>query len=399
MARRAGGALEGAAPDRPSGGRGRAPGPSSGARRAMAHADARTLYPADGYRYVDVRGGGVCVPYPAHLHPEAVEFLRQRFTLREGDVAVATFPKCSTTWMLLIVLLLLRGGEPPLWPPRLARRAPWLERLASTRRSESAVEASVCRLRCVSPGGRCVFKTHARPALAPSVGGPTGTSGRVIIVSRNPKSAAVSAFHHARGLPPDLRFNGGLKEFLGAWVDGLCTFGGGGFWDWHSEWSRVFQALPPGRALWVTFEDLKRDLAGEVSRIASFLGVSAEPGGEVVRRVVEAAGFEAMRAAMTAEEESAGAGCRQVRRGRVHEGRAGGWRDEMPADVASQFDAITLARFGDDAFLTSRVADAPVGARGRDYDRQRHTIHSMSVPPHMPPYTAPTRRTNDGSLL
>ena len=118
-----------------------------------------------------------------------------------------------------------------------------------------------------------------------------------------------------------------------------------------------------------------------------------------MRRVVEAAGFEAMRAAMTAEEESAGAGCRQVRRGRVREGRAGGWRDEMPADVASQFDAITLARFGDDAFLTSRVADAPVGARGRDYDRQRHTIHSMSVPPHMPPYTAPTRRTNDGSLL
>jgi len=365
-----GGALEGAAPDRPSGGRGlrlgQEPGPSSGARRATAHANARTLCPADGYRYVDVCVGGVCVPYPAHLHPEAVELLRQRFALRKGDVAVATFPKCGTTWMLQIVLLLLRGGEPPMGPPRLARRAPWLERLASTRRSESAVEAAISRLRCESPGGRCVFKTHARPGLVPWVGGLADTSGRVIVVSRNPKAAAVSAFHHARGLPPHLRFKGGLEEFLNAWMDGLCTFGGGGFWDWHSEWSATFQALPPGRVLWVTFEDLKHDLAGEVSRIASFLGVPAEPGSQVVRRVVEAAGFEAMRAAMTAEEEeAAAAGHRLVRRGRVREGRVRGWQDEMPADVASQFDAITRVRFGDDAFLASRLADAPSGTQGR----------------------------------
>ena len=296
-----------------------------------------------------------------------MELLRQRFALREGDVAVATFPKCGTTWMLQIVLLLLRGGEPPMGPPRLARRAPWLERLASTRRSESAVEAAISRLRCESPGGRCVFKTHARPGLVPWVGGLADTSGRVIVVSRNPKAAAVSAFHHASGLPPHLRFKGGLEEFLSAWMDGLCTFGGGGFWDWHSEWSATFQALPPGRALWVTFEDLKHDLAGEVSRIASFLGVPTEPGSEVVRRVVEAAGFEAMRAAMTAEEEeAAAAGHRLVRRGRVREGRVRGWQDEMPADVASQFDAITRVRFGDDAFLASRLADAPSGTQGRD---------------------------------
>jgi hypothetical protein len=69
---------------------------------------------------------------------------------------------------------------------------------------------------------------------------------------------------------------------------------------------------------------------------------------------------------MTAEEEeAAAAGHRLVRRGRVREGRVRGWQDEMPADVASQFDAITRVRFGDDAFLASRLADAPSGTQGR----------------------------------
>ena len=133
--------------------------------------------------------------------------------------------------MQQIVLLLLRGGESLPNPLRLSQRSPWLERLASVRPSESTLEAAVARLRLNSgpAGGRCVFKTHARPRLVPWVGGTEGTSGRIIIASRNPKAAAVSAFYHARGLPPQLRFMGGLEEFLDAWAEGLCTFGGGVF--------------------------------------------------------------------------------------------------------------------------------------------------------------------------
>ena len=300
------------------------------------------------------------VPYPAHLHPEAVRLLRRSFALNPGDVAVCTFPKCGTTWMQQIVLLLLRGGEPLPGPPRLAKRSPWLERLASTLPEPSlgALEAAVARLRlsAAPQGGRCVFKTHARPRLVPWMGGPSGAGGgRVIIVSREPKAAAVSAFHHSQGLPPPLRFRGSQAHFLEAWAGGLCTFGGGDFWSWHAEWAEAYRDLP-GCILWVTFEGLKRDLPGEVARIAAFLDVPAKPGDEIVRRVANAAGFEAMRVALTAEEDAAAeAGNRFVRRGRVREGRTEGWRDGMSVAEAARIDAITRERFGSNAFLLSKV--------------------------------------------
>ena len=190
----------------------------------------------------------------------------------------------------------------------------------------------------------------------------------MIIVSRDPKAAAISAFHHSQRLPPPLRFRGSQAQFLEAWAAGCSTFGGGDFWSWHAEWAEAYRDLPPGRALWVTFEGMKRDLPGEVARIAAFLDVPAKPGDDIVRRVAEAADFEAMRAALTAEEDAAAeAGSRFVRRGRVREGRTDGWRAEMSVAEAARIDAITRERFGSDAFLVSQVMCGGVdGGQGRE---------------------------------
>ena len=46
---------------------------------------------------------------PFDFDVPAVQALRARFTLAAHDVAIATYPKCGTTWMQQLVLLLLRG--------------------------------------------------------------------------------------------------------------------------------------------------------------------------------------------------------------------------------------------------------------------------------------------------
>ena len=63
-----------------------------------------------GYRVVWDDG----VPLPPMLQVPRVKQLRKYFQLRGdslGDIVIATFPKCGTTWMQQIILLLLAEGN------------------------------------------------------------------------------------------------------------------------------------------------------------------------------------------------------------------------------------------------------------------------------------------------
>ena len=63
--------------------------------------------PVHGYAYRMVHG--VC--YPPFASEAAIDRLRAEDWSREGDVMIATYPKCGTTWMQQMVLLLLAKGD------------------------------------------------------------------------------------------------------------------------------------------------------------------------------------------------------------------------------------------------------------------------------------------------
>merc|ERR1740138_109237 len=84
------------------------------------------MHPRWGYRYkLDVNG----LVQPFDFELDAVQHLRERFELQAHDVIIATYPKCGTTWLQQIVLLLLRGSTAKVEP---MRDAPWLEMAVSS---------------------------------------------------------------------------------------------------------------------------------------------------------------------------------------------------------------------------------------------------------------------------
>ena len=60
-----------------------------------------------GYKYVQEAGGFI---QPFDFILPAVDELRAQLQPKAHDVYIATYPKCGTTWMQQLVLLLLRGS-------------------------------------------------------------------------------------------------------------------------------------------------------------------------------------------------------------------------------------------------------------------------------------------------
>ena len=179
----------------------------------------RLMHPIHGYRHLVERDTGLIQPFDFDL--PTVCALRQRFSLSSHDIVVATYPKCGTTWMQQLVLLLLRGAEAAVVP---MRDAPWLEMSTSSAANGEKSSSppihldALCSLPPPDPAvdrGRRVWKSHAPEPHAPWAGGggagASAAGAKVIVVCRNSRDAAVSLLHHTRNIPP-FAFVGGCKR-------------------------------------------------------------------------------------------------------------------------------------------------------------------------------------------
>jgi hypothetical protein len=315
----------------------------------------RVMDPRWGYRHV-LEPSGLVQPFDFDL--SACAALRERFELRAHDIVIATYPKCGTTWMQQIVLLLLRGSSASIHP---MRDAPWLEMSASSAANgakSSSPPMSVDELSQLAPpdqdgsSGRRAWKTHAPAHAAPwrggAASGAAAAAAKVIVVHRNPKDAAISMLHHTKNIPP-FAFAGGWDEFaplfLAGRVESSC------FWKWHQSWCDA-AAAQPEPFLFVSFESLKAGLCEQVARVAAFLGL--ERSEAELSAVASRCTFEAMRDEAAARDAAASKAGGPVKKGHFRQGRTGGWRDVMSAECAAAFDAKTAElyercslRFGD----------------------------------------------------
>ena len=269
------------------------------------------------------------------------------FPFQAGDVVISTRSKSGTTWMQMICALLV--FQTADLPAPLAELSPWLDWLVVPRDEVHA--------RLAAQRHRRIVKTHT-----PLDGIPLDQRATYIVVGRHPLDMAVSLYHQGDnldrerivelrgrtrsspggsapdeplpdGLSPGRLGRPPLREWLLAWVerevspreemDSLP----GVMWHLSDAWSRRHE---PNIVL-VHYDDLSRDLEGEMRRVAGRLGIEVTP--HRWPELVEAARFEPMRArADRLAPDAAGVlrdRARFFRRGFSGEGREVLTRDEL----------------------------------------------------------------------
>jgi hypothetical protein len=238
-----------------------------------------------------------------------------------GDILLASYPKCGTTWAQHIIWLLLNDGKPLAPELRMTEVFPHLE--------EVGAEA-VARL----PRPRLI-KTHLPFALTP-----WNDQARYIHVARNPFDCAVSFYHHTRGFVRHYDFaDGRFEEFFECFIAGEVDFGD--YFDhlvpWRCESRRE-------NLLLLTYEDLRHAPGAAIAAIATFLGGSARRALDddaLAACVLEHSGFEAMSRDQQRWSSARPAGMPAF----VRKGIVGDWQSVFTPDqarrLAAKFDERT----------------------------------------------------------
>jgi aryl sulfotransferase len=221
----------------------------------------------------------------------------ERWQPRSDDIIIATYAKCGTTWMQRIVCMLVFQS---VEAKPLHEVSPWLEMRPGPPLEKRFADAE-------GQSHRRFLKTHLPYDALPIYDGV-----KFIHVARDGRDAALSFHNHlfnriAAGKEAfdaislaDPKFNDrhpptpeDPAEYFHAWLladgDGQGDAGAGFFHMENSYWA----ARHEPNMLMVHYADLKADRAGEMRRIANFLGIVIPE--SLWPSLIEAAGFDEMK--------------------------------------------------------------------------------------------------------
>lgn len=191
------------------------------------------------------------------------------FTFRADDIIIATYAKSGTTWMQQIVAQMQFGGDPTL---PVAEMSPWLDlRVPPKEIKLPQVDAQTHRriLKTHLPVDALVFSPQAKYIYI-------GRDGRDVVWSLYNHHANANPLWYAalndtpgRVGPPIEAPPADIRQYWRDWLeqDGHPFWP---FWDNLRSWWPI-RALP--NVLFVHFNALKRDMPGEMRRIAAFLDI------------------------------------------------------------------------------------------------------------------------------
>ena len=257
---------------------------------------------------------------------------------RDNDIIICTSIKSGTTWMQAIVVnLIFQGKDVP--SPGLT--SPWLGiRLAPLEEVLATLEAQQHRR---------AIKSHL-----PLDGLPFFEQVKYIIVTRDARDVFMSLHNHHSNYTAEALANTNAgwdgeafpecpDDIRGFWREWITR----GWFEWESEgypyWGNLhhtktwweYRHLP--NILFVHYNDLLRDLTGEIIRVADYLEIPV--GEDVLASIVEASSFDFMKknADYIAPHEA------QIFKGGgqtfIHKGTNGRWREVLTEEDLELYSA------------------------------------------------------------
>jgi aryl sulfotransferase len=263
------------------------------------------------------------------------------FVFRPDDIVISTAPKCGTTWVQMICALLI--FQTPDLPDRLGKLSPFLDMLT---RSQADVFADLD-----AQTHRRFIKTHT-----PRDGLPIAPGVTYICVGRDPRDVFVSWDNHmantdvmkfvrAREQAVGLDDLAGVqpprqlidpRERLQAWIDSDAPF---------TERQNLRNTVEHVASFWnhrddpnvvmLHYNDLLRDLDGEMRRLAVRLGITVPA--ELWATLATAASFAHMRSNADALAADANVDLFRDNARFFNAGTSGQWRAVFTAEDEAQY--------------------------------------------------------------
>ena len=272
------------------------------------------------------------------------------FTARPGDIVVATYPKCGTTWTQRIVDLLVFQDPAPR---PIMETAPWLDaRIFSTVEDDLATLEGQTHRRSI--------KSHLPFDALPIYDGV-----KYIHVARDGRDACFSFHNHLLGTLPEagmrIAMNSPVpldgpppptpedpREHYLDWIAEAEAGEGKArdlpFFEYEMTYWR--ERRRPN-LLMVHYNDLKADLAGEMARISDFLEIDTPPA--TLAELAQAAEFAKMKAQgaqlLKKIEEHFDRGHDRF----LNKGTNGRWKDVLSADDVARYERLAAERLPDGA--------------------------------------------------
>jgi len=272
------------------------------------------------------------------------------FKFRDDDVIIGTWAKSGTTLTQQIVTQLVFGGPEDIIGIAVS---PWIE----FRLMPDAVQLAEAQTH------RRVLKTHL--PLSALVFSP---KAKYIYIGRDARDVLWSIHHHHsiftaqayeafnsipdRVGPPLLPPTPDIRAYYHEWLDR----DGYPFWPFWAHVQSWWNARTLPNVLLLHFADLKRDLAGEVCRIAEFLDIEVDS--KLLTKVLEHCGIEHMRRQAT-KVDFLNALFDGGGNTFINKGTNGRWKDVLSAAEIRKCDEIAARALSPECALWLRTGDFP----------------------------------------
>jgi len=259
---------------------------------------------------------------------------------RDDDVVIATYAKSGTTWTQQIVAQMLFGGDPTL---PVAELSPWVDlRVPPKTVKLPAVEAQTHRriLKTHLPVDALVFSPRAKYLYI-------ARDARDVVWSLyNHHANANAAWYAALNDTPDREgppIGPPVSDIRQYWRDWLERDGHPfwPFWDNVRSWWAI-RELP--NVMLLHFAELKRDMPGQMRRIAGFLDIPIDEARWPA--IVEYCGFDWMKKNATQSVPLGGAFWDGGAETFIHKGINGRWADTLTHEECAEYVARAERELG-----------------------------------------------------
>ncbi|MGB5809580.1 MAG: sulfotransferase domain-containing protein [Polyangiales bacterium] len=262
------------------------------------------------------------------------------FRFRDDDIIIATYAKAGTTWLQQIVSQLLFDGQEGL---EVAEMSPWLDLRVPPREVKlPPLEAQTHRrfMKTHLPVDALVFSPDAKYVYI-------ARDGRDVLWSMynhhaNANASWYEALNETPGRvgppiepPPD-----SILTYFRDWLEG----DGHPFWPFWENVRSWWQIRDLPNVTMVHFEDLKRDMPGQIRGIARFLDIPIDESNW--NTIVDHCSFDYMKANAGKTVPLGGAFWDGGATTFVNRGTNGRWRDTLTKNDCAEYEARAEKELG-----------------------------------------------------